>query len=152
MREICTYGLKRRRARQLSALLTLLFQHPTQPRSVYMFIPDFLNEWGGYLGSVLGILFGVIVPNLLAYQRSRNTCGPKERACLWKVNVLTVPTVTVVLFGLALGLKYVVPPQYKHSPLIVAVLILLPYLWISTRMCDRRLATLRAEDVQENSP
>ena len=110
-----------------------------------MNILELLSEWGAYLG----VLIGVLGPNFAAYWRSKDTCGPKERAYLFKCNVLTVPIVTVALLGLAVVLEHVLPPPYHRSSfLLVVFLILAPYLWISTVIANRRLVRIRAEDSQ----
>ena len=59
---------------------------------------------------------------------------------------------TVALLGLAVVFEHVLPPAYNRSSLLLVVfLILAPYLWISTVICDRRLARIRAEDAQASA-
>ncbi len=107
---------------------------------------EFFSEWGGYVG----VLIGVLAPNFGAYWSKKNTVGPKERALMVKFNLLIVPIYTVALLGLAVGLEHVLPPPYNRSSLLlVAVLILLPALVISTVIYNRRLAQIRAEESQE---
>ena len=106
---------------------------------------EFLNEWGGHLG----VLIGVLGPNFMKYWRNKNTVGPKERALMVKYNLLIVPVFTVAVLGLSAGLKHV----YNRSLLLlVALLIIGPFLVITTVIDSRRLPQIQAEDSQEPPP
>jgi hypothetical protein len=107
---------------------------------------EFFSEWGGHVG----VLIGVLGPNFGAYWSKRNTVGPKERALVVKYNLLIVPISTVALLGLAVGLEHVLPAPYNHrwSLLLVAVLLLVAALVISTMMYNRE-AKIQAEDSHE---
>lgn len=111
-----------------------------------MNIQEFLIAWGGgILGSVLGLLgaaFGT-------WCSIRGTNGPKERAFMVKVAVMTWVFLAALL-GLSFGLGTVLPQPYK--PWTTGVLLLLvPTLLVGIPACNRRQAQIRAEEAQAKS-
>ena len=106
---------------------------------------EFFNEWGGVVAAVL---IGVLVPVFTKYYSTRNTIGPKERAFLVKDSVWT-GVGTVVFLGLLIGLGYALPQPYKRWTFWLMMLLFGLALVISTLICNRRQAQIRAEESQE---
>ncbi len=110
-----------------------------------MNIQEFLNEWGGYLGALIGVLGGAFG----TWNSIRGTNGPIERAFMVKAAVWSWIFVFAVL-GSMFGLGYVLPQSYKLCAFL-PMLLLVPVLLIGIPMCNRRQAQIRAKEAREKS-
>jgi hypothetical protein len=105
-----------------------------------MTIQDFFNNWGGYVGALIGVLGGAFG----AYCSIRNTDGPRERAYMVKAAIWTF-VFTFAVLGLIFGLHYVLPRPYKLLSFL-PMLLMIPALLIGIPMCNRRQAQIRTEE------
>ena len=106
---------------------------------------DFLNEWGGVVGAVIGVAGGAYG----SYCSIKNTNGPKERAFMVKVGWWNLIFLAVLL-GLIFGMGYALPQPYKLWAFL-PMLLIVPALVIGIPIVNQRQAQIRAEESQEKS-
>ena len=107
-----------------------------------MNILEFLTEWGGVVGGIVGTLGAAVG----SYCSIKKTNGPKERAFMVKVTVW-VWVGLAVLGGLFFGLGSALPQPYKPWTFLL-LLLLIPALVFGIPICNQRQAQIRAEEAQ----
>ena len=95
---------------------------------------DFLDDWRGMVSLLLFAL-------LFCYFRIPKTTGPKERVFWVKAHLW----ILLVMFGVAIGLGYVLGPAYNLLIWALTLLVLVT----NIRIGNRGAAQIRAEELQE---
>lgn len=105
-----------------------------------MNIQELFSNWGGVVGTLLGLLGGAFG----TWCSIRNTSGPKERALMVKAAVW-MWVLLIALLGLFFGLQNFLPGIHKLWS-IAGIVLSVPALIFGINYLNRRQAQIRAEE------